>query len=181
MSRRRSGSGKVGDAAARIKGSPFFKAASRTDAAPWSARPSQAFLAALPRSFKRTPCRPAWLSSKSATSCPSAPARGYLCRGAGLGQQRVPRYAGRWSATGSPSSADPAFRSAIAAGLKDHPEWDRSDQSREVRASAADQQEWPAAGFWDQMTPAGAGKGNMAMKLVVRVPTSSSSAYSWPA
>ncbi len=116
-----SSSGKVGDPI-RIKGSQFFscKQEQRGAVAP---RPSQAFLAALPRSFMDTlPSRLAKfkernVAPKRAGDFTYAEVRDWV--------NSVPAVRRAMVSHWQSKLGDPAFRSAIAAGLKDHPEWDR--------------------------------------------------------
>ncbi len=116
-----SGPGKVGDAA-RVKGSQFFSCKG-DQRGTVSARPSQAFLAAIPRSFMDTlPSRLAKFKERSV-----APKRSgdftYIEVQDWVNSVPAVRRAmvSHWQS----KLGDPAFRSAIVAGLKDHPEWDR--------------------------------------------------------
>jgi len=113
--------GKVGEAT-RIKGSQFLscKEEQRCTVA---GRPSQAFLAALPRSFMDTlPSRLARFKERSV-----APKRSGDFTYAEVQDwvNSVPAVRRAMVSHWHSKLADPAFRSAIAAGLKDHPEWDR--------------------------------------------------------
>lgn len=116
-----SGSGKVGEAA-RIKGSQFFSCKQDQRCAVM-ARPSPVFLTALPRSFMDTlPSRVAKFKERNV-----APKRSGDFTYAEVQDwvNSVPAVRRAMVSHWQPKLADPAFRSAIAAGLKDHPEWDR--------------------------------------------------------
>ncbi len=116
-----SASGKVGDAT-RIKGSQFFSCKQDQRGA-ISARPSQAFLAALPRSFMDTlPSRLGKFKERNVVPKRSgdftyAEVQDWI--------NSVPPVRRAMVSHWQSKLGDPAFRSAIAAGLKDHPEWDR--------------------------------------------------------
>ncbi len=116
-----SGSGR-GDDAVRLKASQFFSCKQEQRCAV-SARPSQAFLAGLPRSFMDTlPSRLAKFKERGVTPKRSgdftyAEVQDWVNSVPAVRKTLV----SHWQA----KLADPAFRSAIAAGLKDHPEWDR--------------------------------------------------------
>jgi hypothetical protein len=116
-----SDSGKVSDAA-RIKGSQFFSCRQEQRGI-ISGRPSQAFLAALPRSFMDTlPSRLAKFKERNVV-----PKRSGDFTYAEVQEwvNSVPPVRRAMVSHWQSKLADPAFRSAIAAGLKDHPEWDR--------------------------------------------------------
>jgi hypothetical protein len=116
-----SGSGRAAEAG-RIKGSQFFtcKPEQRGLVA---ARPSQAFLTALPRSFMDTlPSRLARfkehnVAPKRSSDVSYAEVQDWVNSVPAVRKAMVTHWQSKL--------ADPAFRSAIAAGLKDHPEWDR--------------------------------------------------------
>ena len=116
-----SGSGRAADAI-RIKGSQFLtcKPEQRCVVA---ARPSQAFLTALPRTFMDTlPSRLAKFKERNV-----APKRSGDFTYAEVQDwvNSVPPVRRAMVTHWQSKLGDPAFRSAIAAGLKDHPEWDR--------------------------------------------------------
>ena len=116
-----SSSGKTGDAT-RIKGSQFFSCKQEQRGAV-AARPSQAFLAALPRSFMDTlPSRLAKFKERNI-----APKRSGDFTYAEVQDwvNSVPAVRKAMVSHWHSKLGDPAFRNAIAAGLKDHPEWDR--------------------------------------------------------
>jgi hypothetical protein len=116
-----SGYGKTGDAA-RIKSSQFFGCKPDQRCAV-VARPSPAFLTALPRSFMDTlPSRAAKFKERSVVPKRSgdftyAEVHDWVNSVPAVRRAMVNHWQSKL--------ADPAFRSAIAAGLKDHPEWDR--------------------------------------------------------
>jgi len=113
--------GKVGDSV-RIRGSQFFSCKQDQRCAV-AARPSPAFLAALPRNFMDTlPSRLAKFKERSVAPKRSgdvayAEVQDWLNSVPAVRRVMVNHWQYKLS--------DPAFRSAIAAGLKDHPEWDR--------------------------------------------------------
>jgi hypothetical protein len=116
-----SSSSRVGDPI-RIKGSQFFSCRQDQRCAV-VARPSQAFLAALPRSFMDTlPSRMARFKERGV-----APKRSGDFTYAEVQDwvNSVPAVRRAMVNHWQSKLGDPAFRSAIAAGLKDHPEWDR--------------------------------------------------------
>ena len=116
-----SGSGKVVDAG-RIKGSQFFSCKPEQRGVV-AARPSQAFLTALPRTFMDTlPSRLAKFKERNV-----APKRSGDFTYAEVQDwvNSVPAVRRAMVTHWQSKLGDPAFRSAIAAGLKDHPEWDR--------------------------------------------------------
>jgi hypothetical protein len=116
-----SGSGKAGDAV-RLKATQFFsyKQGQRGTVTP---RPTQAFLAGLPRSFMDTlPSRMAKFKERSVVPKRSgdftyAEVQDWV--------NSVPAVRRAMVSHWQSKLGDPAFRDAIAAGLKDHPEWDR--------------------------------------------------------
>jgi len=116
-----SANGRAGDPV-RLKTSQFFtcKQDQRGSLAP---RPSQAFLGALPRSFMDTlPARAAKFKERNV-----APKRSGDFTYAEVQDwiNSVPAVRRAMVSHWHSKLADPAFRSAIVAGLKDHPEWDR--------------------------------------------------------
>jgi hypothetical protein len=113
--------GKVGDAV-RIKSSQFFSCKQDQHCAV-ATRPSPAFLAALPRNFMDTlPSRLARFKERSV-----APRRSGDVAYAELQDwvNSVPAVRRAMVNHWQYKLSDPAFRTAITAGLKDHPEWDR--------------------------------------------------------
>jgi hypothetical protein len=116
-----SGSGKVGEPT-RIKGSQFFSCKPEQRGVV-AGRPSQAFLAAIPRSFMDTlPSRLAKFKERNV-----APKRSGDFTYAEVQDwvNSVPAVRRAMVSHWQSKLADPAFRSAIAAGLREHPEWDR--------------------------------------------------------
>ena len=116
-----SGHGRAGDPV-RLKTSQFFscKQDQRGSLAP---RPSQGFLGALPRSFMDTlPARAAKFKERNV-----APKRSGDFTYAEVQDwiNSVPAVRRAMVSHWQSKLADPAFRSAIVAGLKEHPEWDR--------------------------------------------------------
>ena len=116
-----SGHGKAGDPV-RLKTSQFFtcKPDQRGSVA---SRPSQGFLGALPRSFMDTlPARAAKFKERNV-----APKRSGDFTYAEVQDwiNSVPAVRKAMVSHWQSKLADPAFRSAIAAGIKEHPEWDR--------------------------------------------------------
>jgi len=116
-----SGYAKMGDTA-RIKASQFFSCKPDQRCAV-VARPSQAFLTALPRTFMDTlPPRAAKFKERNV-----APKRSGDFTYAEVQDwiNSLPAVRRAMVSHWQSKLGDPAFRSAIAAGLKDHPEWDR--------------------------------------------------------
>jgi hypothetical protein len=116
-----SANGRAGDSV-RLKTSQFFtcKQDQRGSVAP---RPSPSFLGALPRSFMDTlPARAAKFKERNV-----APKRSGDFTYAEVQDwiNSVPAVRRAMVSHWQSKLADPAFRSAIAAGLKEHPEWDR--------------------------------------------------------
>jgi len=116
-----SGSGRAREAV-RLKASQFFSCKQEQRCAV-SARPSQAFLAGLPRSFMDTlPPRLARFKERSVTPKRSGD---FTYAEVEDWVNSVPAVRRAMVSHWQSKLGDPAFRSAIAAGLKDHPEWDR--------------------------------------------------------
>ena len=116
-----SSNGKAGDAV-RVKGSQFFSCKQDQRCAV-AARPSQAFLAALPRSFMDTlPSRLAKFKDRKVVPKRSgdftyAEVQDWVNSVPAVRRAMVSHWQAKLN--------EPAFRSAIAAGLREHPEWDR--------------------------------------------------------
>lgn len=116
-----SASGRAGDPV-RLKTSQFFSC-KQDQRGSLTARPSQAFLGALPRSFMDTlPARAAKFKERNI-----APKRSGDFTYAEVADwiNSVPAVRRAMVSHWQSKLADPAFRSAIVAGLKEHPEWDR--------------------------------------------------------
>ena len=116
-----SGNGRAGDPV-RLKTSQFFSC-KQDQRGSMASRPSQAFLGALPRSFMDTlPARAAKFKERSV-----APKRSGDFTYAEVQDwiNSVPAVRRAMVSHWQAKLADPAFRSAIVAGLKEHPEWDR--------------------------------------------------------
>ncbi len=105
-----------------LKGGDFFtrKAGQKGAVAP---RPSQAFIAAMPKAFlDPLPSRMArykerQVQPKRVDDVSYAEVEAWLKAPPGIRRPLVPRF--------QPRASDPAFRSGLAANLKFHPEWDR--------------------------------------------------------
>jgi FecR-like protein len=116
-----SSSGKVGDAT-RIRGSQFVNC-KQEQRCTVVGRPSQAFLTALPRSFMDTlPSRMAKFKERNVALKRSGD---FTYVEVQDWVNSVPAVRRAMVSHWHSKLGDPAFRSAIAAGLKDHPEWDR--------------------------------------------------------
>jgi len=116
------GNGSKAGEPVRLKTSQFFSC-KQDQRGSLSPRPSQAFLGALPRSFMDTlPARAAKFKERNV-----APKRSGDFSYAEVQDwiNSVPAVRRAMVSHWQSKLADPAFRSAIVAGLKEHPEWDR--------------------------------------------------------